>query len=478
MDGPSRRPHGTARRPPMPTLARHPVHAPYAAPPGPQPPPVAATLPRPSTGGFGGGFGGGGNGFYAGRTNGAGGTPPPYGDVRLLASGLPVPASVLAAGGRPPPAHVGSGRRALLVGINYRGAKTLPWLEGCVNDVRLMHFLLTSRFGYRSRDMWVMTDEPDGINAPVVRLRPTRRNILNGLHWLSGCAVSGDCLFFHFSGHGGQVQDLDGDEEDGLDETLMPMDFEEVGHIVDDEIHSILVDGLPAGSSLTSVIDTCHSGTVLDLPFIHELPPPPAPASRRRTPTVPNPPAADSLLHMQLPGTAALVLSLVRRRRARQAARSLARANAAGSLAARRTEELRAKLAPSAAELSRRGRVVLFSGCADGQKSEDSGCMSHDGTPTGAMTYAFVEAMEEAGVEWVDEPKGAGDPAARRNGSGGSNLRCVSGARLSHGQVGEGGLTYMDLLKLMREKMVSVGLNQLPQLSSSHPMALSDSFRL
>lgn len=190
----------------MPTLARHPLHAPYAAPPGPQPPPVAATLPRPSMGGFGGGFGGGGSGGYVGHTNGAGGTPPPYGDVRLLASGLPVPASVLSAGGRPPPAHAGSGRRALLVGINYRGAKTLPWLEGCVNDVRLMHFLLTSRFGYRSRDMWVMTDEPDGINAPVVRLRPTRRNILNGLHWLSGCAVSGDCLFFHFSGHGGQVR--------------------------------------------------------------------------------------------------------------------------------------------------------------------------------------------------------------------------------------------------------------------------------
>lgn len=59
-----------------------------------------------------------------------------------------------------------------------------------------------------------------------------------------------------------QVQDLDGDEEDGLDETLMPVDYEDVGHIVDDEIHSILVDGLQAGSSLTSVIDTCHSGTV------------------------------------------------------------------------------------------------------------------------------------------------------------------------------------------------------------------------
>ena len=139
------------------------------------------------------------------------------------------------------------------------------------------------------------------------------------------------------------------------------------------------------------------------MPFIHELPPPSTPNSRRGVCAVPAPPAADSLLHMQLPGTAAFVLSLVRRRRARQSARSLARAVAAGSAAARRTEALRAKLAPSSAELARRGRVVLFSGCADGQKSEDSGCMSHDGTPTGAMTYAFVEAMEEAGVEWVDD---------------------------------------------------------------------------
>jgi len=220
---------------------------------------------------------------------------------------------------------------------------------------------------------------------------------------------------------------------------------------------------------------------VLDLPFVHELPAPAAPNARRGAPSVPTPPAADSLLHMQLPGTAALVLSLVRRRRARQSARSLARAVAAGSAAARRSEALRAKLAPSSAELARRGRVVLFSGCADGQKSEDSGCMSHDGTPTGAMTYAFVEAMEEAGVEWVDVEADGGEPRPDGRAGGGrgrGNLRCVGGSRASAGSGGDGGLTYMDLLKLMREKMVSVGLNQLPQLSSSHPMALSDMFQL
>ena len=38
------------------------------------------------------------------------------------------------------------------------------------------------------------------------------------------------------TGHGGQQEDLDGDEEDGFDETLIPVDFDKHGHIVDDDI--------------------------------------------------------------------------------------------------------------------------------------------------------------------------------------------------------------------------------------------------
>ena len=41
-------------------------------------------------------------------------------------------------------------------------------------------------------------------------------------------------------GHGGQTEDLDGDEDDGYDEVIYPVDFRTAGHIVDDELHRIL----------------------------------------------------------------------------------------------------------------------------------------------------------------------------------------------------------------------------------------------
>jgi metacaspase-1 len=70
-------------------------------------------------------------------------------------------------------------------------------------------------------------------------------------------------------GHGGQTKDLDGDEEDGYDEVIYPVDFRQVGHIVDDEMHRIMVQPLQAGVRLTAIFDSCHSGTALDLPYIY-----------------------------------------------------------------------------------------------------------------------------------------------------------------------------------------------------------------
>lgn len=40
------------------------------------------------------------------------------------------------------------------------------------------------------------------------------------------------------SGHGGQTQDLDGDEDDGYDEVIYPVDFKTAGHITDDDSES------------------------------------------------------------------------------------------------------------------------------------------------------------------------------------------------------------------------------------------------
>ena len=73
------------------------------------------------------------------------------------------------------------------------------------------------------------------------------------------------CALLTLAGHGGQTKDLDGDEEDGYDEVIYLVDFRQVGHIVDDEMHRILVQPLQAGVRLTVIFDSCHSGTALDL---------------------------------------------------------------------------------------------------------------------------------------------------------------------------------------------------------------------
>jgi hypothetical protein len=40
------------------------------------------------------------------------------------------------------------------------------------------------------------------------------------------------------SGHGGQVKDVSGDEDDGNDECIYPVDFKQAGQIIDDQSES------------------------------------------------------------------------------------------------------------------------------------------------------------------------------------------------------------------------------------------------
>jgi len=98
--------------------------------------------------------------------------------------------------------------------------------------------------------------------------RPTKSNMRLALSWLVQGCQPGDSLVFHFSGHGSQQKDYNGDELDGYDETLCPTDFETQGMIVDDEINAVIVKPISHGVKLHAIIDACHSGTVLDLPFL------------------------------------------------------------------------------------------------------------------------------------------------------------------------------------------------------------------
>lgn len=123
---------------------------------------------------------------------------------------------------------------------------------------------LSEHFGYRREDMVILTDDQQNPMS-----QPTKQNILRAMHWLVKDARPNDSLFFHYSGHGGQTKDLDGDEEDGYDEVIYPVDFRQRGHITDDEMHRIMVQPLQAGVRLTAIFDSCHSGTALDLPYIY-----------------------------------------------------------------------------------------------------------------------------------------------------------------------------------------------------------------
>ncbi|KAJ9113653.1 Ca(2+)-dependent cysteine protease [Naganishia vaughanmartiniae] len=148
------------------------------------------------------------------------------------------------------------------IGINYAG--TSSELKGCINDAQNMSKFLCDRFGYKQDDIVMLVDD-----ARNPRQIPTRANMIAGMQWLVAGAKPNDSLFFHYSGHGGQTKDLDGDEDDGNDEVIYPLDFKTAGHIVDDDLHTLLVKPLPAGCRLTAIFDSCHSASALDLPYIY-----------------------------------------------------------------------------------------------------------------------------------------------------------------------------------------------------------------
>src|SRR3990172_4884819 len=103
-------------------------------------------------------------------------------------------------GWRKPRRRVFMANKALIVGINkYRlsGAD----LQGCVNDVTNIRYILIKYLGFKVKDIRALVDA-----------RATKKGIMDRLEWLVRDAKAGDRLLFHFSGHGSQIRDRDGDE--------------------------------------------------------------------------------------------------------------------------------------------------------------------------------------------------------------------------------------------------------------------------
>lgn len=165
---------------------------------------------------------------------------------------------------------IGPGRkRALVVGCNYIDSpKGGDVLQNACNDARHISMWL-QKTGFN--DIITMVDDD---RAAVY---PSRENMLKGMKWLVDGVRAGDNLFFFFSGHGDWKLDYSGDEADDHDECIVPADYytlahptdAKAGYLVDDELFQVLVRDLPKGAMLHAVFDACHSGSALDLPYIH-----------------------------------------------------------------------------------------------------------------------------------------------------------------------------------------------------------------
>ncbi|PON99781.1 Zinc finger, LSD1-type domain containing protein [Trema orientale] len=227
----------------------------------------------------------------------------------------------------PGPAPNAHGRKkAVICGISYKYSR--HELKGCINDAKCMRYLLINKFQFPPESILMLTEE----ETDPYRI-PTKHNIRMALYWLVQGCQPGDSLLFHYSGHGSRQRNYNGDEVDGYDETLCPLDFETQGMIVDDEINTSIVRPIPHGVKLHAIIDACHSGTVLDLPF-------------------------------------------------------LCRMNRSGQYI---WEDHRPR--SGVWKGTSGGEVISFSGCDDDQTSADTSALSKI-TSTGAMTYCFIQAIE------------------------------------------------------------------------------------
>lgn len=135
-------------------------------------------------------------------------------------------------------------KRAVCMGINnYPG--TDSDLSGCVNDVKDWSRVLQTH-GYEVRTL--------------LDRECTLANMKEEIGFLVSAAVDGDAIVVQYSGHGSFVPDIHGDEADGVDECLVPHDFQN-GLLLDDDLNSLFTVK-ERGVHLLFISDSCHSGTV------------------------------------------------------------------------------------------------------------------------------------------------------------------------------------------------------------------------
>lgn len=151
-------------------------------------------------------------------------------------------------------------KRALIVGISeyqQNGENSWGVIHGS-NDADTISNVLKAQ-GFKTTKICNKT-------ATAERIRKNIGNLITS-------CKSGDIVYIHFSSHGQPFEDLNGDEEDGWDESIIPYDammayekgkYEGANHITDDEMYTFFQDirrAIGAKGYLCVVIDACHAGS-------------------------------------------------------------------------------------------------------------------------------------------------------------------------------------------------------------------------
>lgn len=147
-------------------------------------------------------------------------------------------------------------KRALVIGLGEQQDKEWTKINGDKDIAYVVEYLRIG--GYN--DIKTLTNK-----------QATKKSIVTALQMLAKVSQRGDIVYIHFSGHGQQMKDVDGDERDSLDECWIPYDAYKVPckkdygekHLSDDEINILLKDirnKIGDEGKMLVVVDACHSG--------------------------------------------------------------------------------------------------------------------------------------------------------------------------------------------------------------------------
>ena len=152
-------------------------------------------------------------------------------------------------------------KRAFLVGISHYDTALTGYQWNNINGVEDVNLLapILEKQGFQS--------------ITLLDSQATYDNITRQLLSFIKTIKKGDIVYLHFSTHGQPVEDIDGDEDDGWDEAIVPIDayklykkdfYEGKKHFLDDQLNTYIKKlraKIGPTGFLYVVIDACHAGT-------------------------------------------------------------------------------------------------------------------------------------------------------------------------------------------------------------------------